>query len=198
MFPLRYYAGGMIIHTDPNRPFHLARRDAFYERAVELLYLPLQEMDTATRIVHLKQVSDGLATARKHAFFASRSKAALEREPDFLHFLELIHDNVESMHSMMEHQAHLEAAESFLCQFLRTTREECLLPAMHYRRRAEDLMGGLWQLLRLAHQPYRELQKEFTQHGSHEESQRYQQAFGGFRQEAQKRHPGPAMVQTNA
>ncbi len=182
----------MIIHTHLNRPVHLARRDALYERAVELLYLPLQEMDTATRIAHLKQVLDGLGTARKHAFFASRSPQAFKREPDFLRFLELIHDNVQSMYSMMEHQAHLEEAESFLCQFLKTTREECQLPAMHYRRRAEDLMGGLWQLLRLAHNPYRELQKEFNETAGDEDRKRYDRAFEGFRQEAQQRLPGPS------
>lgn len=181
----------MIIHTHLNRPVHLARRDALYERAVELLYLPLQEMDTATRIEHLKAVLDGLGTARKHAFFASRSPQAFGREADFLRFLELIHDNTKSMHSMMEHQAHLEEAESFLCQFLNTTREECQLPAMHYRRRAEDLMGGLWQLLRLAHAPYRSLQKEFKEKAGAEEQERYTRAFEGFRAEAKQRLPGP-------
>ena len=179
------------VHTHLNRSIHLARRDAFFERGVELLYLPMQEMDTDIRMTHLQRVGDVLETARKHAFFASRSPKVFAREPDFLHFLELIHDNVKSMYSMMEHQAHLEAAESFLCQFLNTTREQCQLPAMHYRRRAEDLMGGLWQLLRLAHSPYRGLQKEFNETAEAAERERYQRAFTGFRNEAKQRLPGP-------
>ncbi len=172
-----------------NRPIHLARRDAFYERGVELLYLPIQDMDTTTRIDHMQRMLDALATARKHAFFASRASETCTRELDFLHFLELIFDNVQSMHSMIEHQAHLEAAESFLCQFLNTTREQCQLPALHYRRRAEDLMSGLWQLLRLSHAPYRALQKEFTEHADDSEKERYKKAFSSFRKESQTRCP---------
>lgn len=182
------------VHSHLNRPIHLARRDAFYERGIELLYLPLQEMDTNTRIVHLHRVMTVLETARKHAFFASRSPKLFPREPDFLHFLELIHDNVQSMHSMMEHQAHLEAAESFLCQFLNTTREQCQLPAMHYRRRAEDLMSGLWQLLRLSHAPYRALQQEFENSSADDEKERYRRAFTSFREESESRFPAPAIA----
>lgn len=182
------------VHSHLNRPIHLARRDAFYERGIELLYLPLQEMDTNTRIVHLHRVMTVLETARKHAFFASRSPKLFPREPDFLHFLELIHDNVQSMHSMMEHQAHLEAAESFLCQFLNTTREQCQLPAMHYRRRAEDLMNGLWQLLRLSHAPYRALQQEFDNTAEADEKERYRRAFTSFREESQSRFLAPDLT----
>ena len=181
------------VHTHLNRSIHLARRDAFFERGVELLYLPMQEMDTDTRMAHLRRVGDVLETARKHAFFASRSPKVFAREPDFLHFLELIHDNVQSMHSMMEHQAHLEAAESFLCQFLNTTQEQCQLPAMHYRRRAEDLMSGLWQLLRLAHSPYRALQKEFMETADDQEKERYKRAFASFSEESRTRFPVPAI-----
>jgi hypothetical protein len=187
-----------MIHNHLNRPIHLARRDAFYERGVELLYLPLQEMDTATRITLLKRVMAVLATARKHAFFASRSLRSTEREKDFLHFLELIYDNAASMASMMEHQGHLEGAESFLCQFLNTSKEQCQLPAMHYRRRAEDLMGGLWQLLKLSHAPYRSLQKEFTDLAAPEERQRYQRAFASFREESRSRFPAPGQPATAA
>lgn len=179
------------VHGHLNRPIHLARRDVFYERGLELLYLPLQEMDTDTRIAHLASIMALLDTSKRHAFFASRSPEVFARESDFLHFLELIHDNTTSMHSMMEHQAHLEEAESFLCQFLNTTREQCQLPAMHYRRRAEDLMGGLWQLLRLAHAPYRALQMEFKQKAAPDEQERYHKAYTSFREEATMRYPAP-------
>lgn len=186
------------VHSHLNRPIHLARRDAFYERGVELIYLPMQEMNTVIRIEHLHRVLEVLATARKHAFFASRSPSSFVREPDFLHFLELIHDNVKSMHSMMEHQEHLEGAESFLCQFLNTTREQAQLPAMHYRRRAEDLMSGLWQLLQLSHTPYRALQTEFKEHADEEELERYQRAFASFRDESVSRYPAPSLKQPAA
>ncbi len=182
------------IHANLNRPIYLARRDAFYERGIELLYLPIQEMDTEKRIDLLKKVLAVLGIARRQAFFASRSLNRLSHEPDFLRFLELIHDNVKSMLSMMEQQEHLEASESFLCQFLKTSREQCQLPASHYRRRAEDLMNGLWQLLRLAHGPYRGLQEEFKKDARPNEWERYQKAFSSFREESMSRYPTPEAV----
>jgi len=180
-----------LVHNHLNRPIHLARRDAFYERGIELLYMPLQEMDTQTRKRHLYNVMQVLAIARKHAFFAARSVVSSDREQDFMKFLELIHDNAKSMHSMMEHQAHLEGAESFICQFLNTTQEQCQMPAMHYRRRAEDLMGGLWQLLKLAHTPYRSLQNDFNESVPEDERNRYRKAYDSFREESQNRFPAP-------
>lgn len=184
---LCYRSRMSLLHAHLNRPIHLARRDAFYERAVELLYLPLQEMDTKTRLQHMGQVLALLEVAKKHAFFAARSSQRASREPDFLHFIQLIYDNVQAIESMMRHQAHLEGAESFLCQFLNTTREQCQLPAMHYRRRADDIMQGLWQILRLAYTPYRSLQNEFNREGSDEECKRYEKAYETFREETNRR-----------
>jgi len=180
-----------IVHNQLNRPIHLARRDAFYERGVELLFLPLQQMGTQTRIHHLQQIMDCLAAAKQHAFFASRGHNPPQKEVDFLQFLKLIFNNVQSIHSMMLHQSHLEGAESFLCQFLHTTREQCQLPAMHYRRRAEDLMQGLWQMMQLAYTPYRALQAEFKQSATPEEWARYQKALESFTAETRTRFLNP-------
>jgi len=185
-----------IVHNHLNRPIHLARRDAFYERGVELLYMPLQDMDTQTRIRHLSNVMAVLAIAHKHAFFAARSVISSHHEQEFMKFLDLIYDNAKSMYSMMEHQGHLEGAESFLCQFLNTTREQFQMPAMHYRRRAEDLMGGLWQLLKLSHGPYRSLQNDFKETSDPNEAERYQKAFASFREESQTRFPAPVSTST--
>jgi hypothetical protein len=179
------------VHNQLNRPVHLARRDAFYERGVELLFQPLQHMATATRIQHLQQVMDLLSTAKQHAFFAYRGQKPAQKEVDFHEFLKLILDNVQSIHSMMLHQSHLEEAESFLCQFLNTSSEQCQLPAMHYRRRAEDLMQGLWQMMQLAYAPYRTLQASFRESASPEELARYQKAFSSFEEETRTRFPNP-------
>lgn len=174
-----------LLHTTLNRPIYLARRDAFYERAVELLYVHTQEMSTEVRLAHMQHINELLDTARKHAFFAARSPQRASRESDFLHFIHLIHDNVKSIIAMMQQQSHLEAAEGFLCQFLNTTREQCQLPAMHYRRRADDLMQGLWQMLRLAYTPYRALQSEFDRAASEEDRKRYEKAYEAYKKETQ-------------
>ncbi len=179
------------LHTNLNRAIHLARRDAFYERAVELLCIPSQEMDLQARIQQINKVMALLKTASKHAFFAVRSPRAAPKEHDFLHFLGLIADNVQSIHSMLLHQAHLEAAESFLCQFLNASAEQAILPALHYRRRADDLMQGLWQMLRYAQSPYRALQVQIAEAMSPDDKARYDKAYASFREEANSRFRMP-------
>lgn len=179
-----------------NRPVHLARRDSFFERAVERLYLPVQDMDTRTRLAHVEQVLSLLRTAEVHARLAARGGAASSRERDFLHFLGLILRSVESAHTMMVHQAHLEAEESFLCQFLQARPEDSALPALAYRRRSEDILQGLWHVLRLAHGPYRALQDETFEAMSDSEKERYRRARESFERElSELMQPKPAPAQ---
>ncbi|MBN1268958.1 MAG: hypothetical protein JXB04_05180 [Kiritimatiellae bacterium] len=176
---------------DVNRPVHLARRDCFFERAVELLYMPMQEMDTAARLARVERVLALLKTAENHADFAVRSARATDKERDFLHFLKLILQSVLSAHAMMLHQAHLEAEESFLCQFLNTRPEDSALPAMAYQRRSEDILQGLWHVLRLAHSPYRALQDETLNAMSDADRERYRKAGDSFKRELDEAHNAP-------
>ncbi len=170
-----------------NRPIHLARRDVHFERAVELLYMPIQELDTESRIHHVEKVLQLLRTAQHHALLAAKSLETTQQERDFLRFLSLISHNVQSAHSMMQHQTHLEGEEGFLCQFLSASQEECALPAMHYRRRADDILQGIWHLLRLAHRPYRELQHANSNSLSPQELARYRRAYDSFHLEVNER-----------
>jgi hypothetical protein len=150
---------------------------------MELLYQPLQDLDTAGRIKRVGDVLALLTTARKHAFFAAASPDAPDEEKDFLHFLQLIFHNVQSAQAMIQHQSHLEGEEGFLCQFLGASPEECALPAQHYRRRADDILQGIWHLLRLGHKPYRALQQKNLVALTDEERARYTKAYPVYRGE---------------
>jgi hypothetical protein len=174
-------------HFQANRPVHLARRDVFFERAMELLNIPMQGMDLPARLAHMDLVLSLLKIAQNHAFFGSRTSTFRE-EHDFLRFLKLISDNVQSLHSMMQQQSQLEGAESFLRQFLGTTAEQSLLPAMQYQRRAEDILQGLWNLLQQAHGPYRALQKRNIDALDDEERGRYRMAYDSFRREVMSQY----------
>lgn len=172
-----------------NRPIHLARRDVYFERAVELLYLPIQELGTEQRLKHVDRVLSLLQTSAQHAMFAAQSPDRLEMEQDFLRFLGLMAHNVQSAHAMMQHQSHLEREEGFLCHFLNATAEECALPALHYRRRADDILQGVWHLLRLAHRSYHVLQQDTTQSLPEADRARYFKAYQSFRAEVVERFP---------
>jgi hypothetical protein len=171
-------------HAHLNRPVHLARRDVLFEHAVKLLGLPLTTQDTATRLGNAEIILACLTKAREHASFALRSHHSLERETDFLHFLELVTDHVVSAHAMIQHQVHLEEEESFLCQFLGVDRQQSRFPAMHYQRRSEDIHHELWHLFGLAQQPYAALRQANIEAMNEEERSRYERAYKNFREEA--------------
>jgi hypothetical protein len=165
----------------------MARRDAFFESAVEVLYAPRQtEHDLTSRLAQVGQVLSLLRRAEKHGQLVTHSPSASEREKDFLHFLELISKNVESAQSMLLNQMHLGEEESFLRNFLRTDGEAYALPAMDYGRRAEDILQGLWHVLRLALSPYRSLQRETLSTLNDGETARYQKAYQCVKQEMQQ------------
>lgn len=172
------------VHAHLNRPVHLARRDVLFERAVELLGLPLTTQDTATRLQNAGVILACLRKAREHAFFAMRSELRDARESDFLRFLELVTDHVVSSHAMIQHQIHLEQEESFLCQFLGVDRQQSRFPAMHYQRRSEDIHHELWHLFGLAQPPYASLRQANVDAMTDEERARYQRAYKSFREEA--------------
>lgn len=178
-------------HFDINRPVHLARRDIFFERAVELLYAPTRNLDTVLRLQHVEHVLSLLQTADQHAFFGLRSSKATTDEENFLHFLKLVTDNVRSVHAMMGHQLQLESGGGFMGEFLGVGSEESVLPALHYQRRAEDIMQGLWHVLRLAQIPYRSLSDGNQAGFSDEEKSRYEKAAESFRGEVQKKYTVP-------
>jgi len=154
----------------------MARRDAFFERAMDLLNLQTKDLDTAARLEHIERVLKILGAAEHHGSFAVKAPSAGESEKDFLHFIGLIRHNVESAQAMTQHQSHFEREEGFLCQFLKSAPDECILPAMHYRRRADDIAEGLWHLLQLAHGPYRALQQTAYAALSEGERARYDKA----------------------
>lgn len=171
-------------YPDHNRPVHLARRDAFFECAVEVLYAPRQiEPDLNARLVQVEKVLSLLRRAEKHGHLITHSNAATARERDFLHFLELISKNVQSAQSMLLNQMHLGEEESFLRNFLRTDDDAYALPAMDYGRRAEDILQGLWHVLRLALSPYRSLQRETLTALAPDEKNRYQAAYQFVKEE---------------
>ena len=177
-------------HLNVNRPVHLARRNAYYEYAVELLNRPMQAMDLRERIRYAEHALALFKTAAQHARFAGRSPEARPNENDFLRFLQLIIDQVESLLAMNQQQTHFVLEECFLGRFLQAQSEQLQLLPGHYQRRAEDIQDGICHLLRLAHTPYHKL-KETNLHNLNEAEQvRYRQAYASFREDLTRQDQG--------
>ena len=170
-------------HLHLNRPVHLARRDAYYESAVELLNRPLHGMGLRERIRHAERALALFKTAAHHARFAGRSSQALPQEADFQRFMLLVMDQVESLLAMTQQQTHFELEECFLGQFLQTQPEQLQLLPGHYQRRAEDILEGICHLLQLAYQPYHDLYQADLQGLTEGERVRYSQAYDSFRED---------------
>ncbi len=170
-----------------NRPVHLALRDACAERAVELLSQPIHHIDTANRAMLVERIIALLRTAALHARLAARSERAGEQERDFLHFLLLTLQHVESVYALIQNQADMESREhGFLTKFLGVSADEVTLTALNYRRRAEDMLEGLWHVLRLSGAPYRVLQQTNLAEMSESDRERYRRARESYRAELDK------------
>ncbi len=173
-----------------NRPVHLARRDVYFERAVDLLRQPLDGAPTDSGLEHLERIIRLLRTALLHADRAARSARAIGEEHDCQHFLRLVLENVLSARALLRNQSHVESEEGgFLARFLGDGAGDQAFSAVTYRRRAEDVLLGLWQILRLSHAPYRTLQASNLEALTPGEKERYHLAFESFRGEVVRRFP---------
>jgi hypothetical protein len=173
----------------PNRAVHLARRDAFFERAMDLLCQPVEALGTEARAVHIRHVHDALRKAHDHAAFALKGTTPLQQELDFVRFLELKARNTESALAMLQHQLEFEKEEGFLSKFLAACREETMLPAQQYRRRAEDILQGMWHLVRRAQSNYTALSRLNQDALPADQKGRYRRAYRSFQNEALSRFP---------
>jgi len=173
-------------HLHVNRPVHLARRDAYYEAAVELLNRPFHSMDLRERIRHTERSLALFKTAAHHGRFAGHSPQALPQEADFLRYMQLIIEQVGSLLAMTRQQSHFVLEECFLGQFLKAQPDELQLMPGHYQRRAEDIQEGLCHLLQMAYQPHHDLYEANLNGLIPEERTRYNQAYSSFRDDLRR------------
>lgn len=177
---------------------HLALRDAGAECAVGMLSRPLHALGTDERMAHVGEVIRLLQLSAKHARLAARSARATERERDFLRFLRVILQYVESVYALILNQAQMESKEhGFLQKFLgETMMDELSLTALNYRRRADDMLEGLWHVLRLSSAPYRDLQQANFNALTDSERERYRRARQAFLERHTTTMPAATAVQT--
>ncbi|MCX7818574.1 MAG: hypothetical protein N2652_05105 [Kiritimatiellae bacterium] len=174
-----------------NRPVHIGRRDALVERAVALLSAPTDSLDLGARIVHVERIIALLERALRESALANRAGDAPAMERDFVHFLQLILENVRSAAAFLKSTAQFESREqTFLREYLKVAREEVELAAVNYRRLSADVLAGLWQMLRLLHIPYRALQQSARETFDDAAIERHRLAYESLRAEL----AGPADV----
>lgn len=172
----------MIDHFEQNRPVHLARRDVYFERAVELI--SAHQMHSAHEIDpdRYEEVLLLLRVARQHARFSVRHAGRNEIDEQFCRFVEMLTGNVKAVLSMINLKGMVERSGDSFFNFLGENKASAALQGEEYLRRANDLIRSIHNTLQLAGDPFERLKKENGEAATEEERLRYTKAREHFMQ----------------
>jgi hypothetical protein len=166
-----------INHFKLNRPVHLARRDVYFEKAVELLAEHRQTPDGSLSIESYEEILFMLRTARDHAEFAIRGADLADgHDRQFRLFINLLVGNVKSVLSMINLKGMIENSQGSSYSFLGVNQASAALQAEEYQRRANDVVRSMQNTVRLAQEPFENLKAENRETATHEENLRYKRA----------------------
>lgn len=170
----------MIDHFEQNRPVHLARRDVYFERAVELI--SAHQMHSAHEIDpdRYEEVLLLLRVARQHARFSVRHAGRNEIDEQFCRFVEMLTGNVKAVLSMINLKGMVERSGDSFFNFLGENKASAALQGEEYLRRANDLIRSIHNTLQLARDPFEILKKENADGATQEDRLRYEKAREHF------------------
>lgn len=166
-----------------NRPVHLARRDAFYDKAVDYirglskLDTPSEQRRQAEKALYLFQ------EARRHAMAANLSEKTSDQSRRFVEFIEMAVDNTQSTARMLRRQLFVDRADSPLHAFLGSSDTGAKMSG-HYRRCAAHILKGLILVLQQAENPVRNLQQTSLSKMNSVDQARYEKAKTHFTEQA--------------
>ena len=174
------YDAGMS--SDPfhlNRPVHLARRDVFYEKAVERIHAisaqksPIEQRKTAEQALYLLQ------EARRHAEVANLSEKTSVQSRLFVSFMDSVIDNALSISRMLGRQTAAGEPENSLDRFLGSSGAGANM-SNHYRRCTAHVLKGLLHILQQAEKPFRDVRQTSLVKMTPADKARYEKACRHF------------------
>ncbi len=169
-----------INHFELNRPVHLARRDVYFEKAVELIIAQLQQPVGELEIETCEKILFMLRTARQHARFSIRNVGKNGYNEQFSLFINLLAGNVKAVLSMINLAGMVENSQSSSFGFLGVNQASAGLQAEEYHRRASDIVRSMQSTLKLAHEPFENLKAKNREAAKDEENIRYHKAREHF------------------
>ena len=147
-----------INHFKQNRPVHLARRDAYFEAAVDALKKGAHPSSTVMEEACYTETLFLLRVARLHARFSVRSPDVSEADEQFARFVELLTRSVKAILSMLDLRELILKDQSF--SFLGSNQATIGLQAEEYQRRAVELVRALLSTLALAEDSFESLKQK--------------------------------------
>ena len=166
-----------INHFELNRPVHLARRDVYYEAAVDLIssQQPMHGVAVSTEVY--EHILFMLRIARQHAKFALRGEGLAGHDEQFSLFINLLAGNVKAVLSMMNLKSMVENSHESSFSFLGVNQASAGLQAEEYQRRASDIIRSIQNTLKLAQEPFNNLKAENRETATDEDNARYKRAL---------------------
>jgi len=163
-------------HFKQNHPVHLALRDTYYQKAIELLQQFQKDSVMSPKIADYEKVLFLLRTARDHGNLSTYNQSASNKNGQFNQFINLLAGNVKSVLSMLNLKKSVEDSDGFFLSFLGINQASVALQAEEYERRTRDIISCMLSTLELSKSPYEKLVKDNLDHFSTLEHKRYKKA----------------------
>lgn len=179
-----------INHFELNRPVHLARRDLYFEKAVDLIFDKYAQHGLGPDLnpSDYEEILFFLSIARDHAGYAIRKTEKSEKDVQFSRFINLLVGNVKAVLSMIDLKGMIEDSSGSSFGFLGVNEASAGLQAEEYQRRANDFVRSIRNTLNLALDPFEELKAENRDTSTKEENMRYAKARNHFSELVKEEH----------
>lgn len=168
---------------DTNRPVHLARQDAFLEKAAEVFRACQADAPYKQRAQQIDTTLDCLQSAVEHGALAANTTHTSPLEAPFLLFIRMVLFNLYSVRVIMENEHALKDHKSPIWQFLHHNGKAN--EVVSFARDSEQLFQDVAHLFDMVEAPFRNIQKTLAEGMNVNDRKRYLLAYDGLKRHLQ-------------
>ena len=145
-----------------NRPFHLGRRDCFFEQGLDLIRNAIQQEARGDSLKNSARIMYCLKSAYDHSVLAKKADSTASTETHFLHCLQALINHLLSLTAIVEFGPILgENGEgSELSRFMEQGAPENARPAQEFCAHSRKIENHVYQLCLLLDRPFQVLKAE--------------------------------------
>ncbi len=164
---------------DLNRPVHLARSNAFLEKARALFQECIGKVPQKRRAQLIDASLYYLQSALEHSMLAAKSTKSKPLEESVLAFIRMVMVSIYSARVLLDNELQLGDSKSTLWQFLhrrgKTTQE------VNFACSGEQMLADTAHLFKVSREPFKDLQEALLESMTDEDRARYKLAYDGLR-----------------
>ena len=172
-----------------NRPVHLARSNAFIEKARNLFQDGMGKAPQKRRIQLIESSLYYLQSALEHASLAAKSTKTRPGEESFMVFIRMVMICIYSARILLDNEIQLADSKSPLWQFLH--RCDKTTQTVKFARSGEQLLEDAGHLFKLSREPAEDLRQTLLENMNDEERARYRLAYEGLNAYLARSRPVP-------